>query len=214
MDDLEIPRPGEFHIYQVASKGDKNILSNYEIERYNNFSNSLSGRNFLNGHSAARKIIASYTGKNPSKLEFKTTPEGKPFFKCTPNLHFNLSHSGEFVFIAFSCEPVGFDIENMSRKADFRQLAKRFFHAQEIELMDRSAKPEHITFLELWTAKEAILKLFGVGIASGLDKILVLNHEAGVFNKTKVHLSRYLNGDFLGTLASFSEPRRVREFTF
>ena len=214
MDDLAIPVTREFHIYRVASEGDENILSISEKKRYDNFINSFSKRAFLNGHSAVRKIAASYTGKNPSKLELETTPEGKPFLKCTPHLHFNLSHYEDFVFIAFSCEPVGFDIENISRKSDFQRLAKRFFHPQEMELMDRSAKPKQVTFLEIWTAKESILKLFGTGIASGLEKTLVINDKEGIYNQTKVHLCRYFNGDFLGTLASFSAPTRIREFTF
>ena len=214
MADLENPEPGYIDIYRVLSDGDETLLSNFEKKRYKGFSSSSVARTFLNGHSAARKIAASYTGKNPSKLEFETNPGGKPFFKCTPHLHFNLSHFGEFVFIAFSCEPVGFDIENITRKADFLRLAKRFFHSQEMELMNSSTKPERIAFLELWTAKEAILKLFGTGIASSLNKTLVLNEEEGVFNQTKVHLSRYVSGDFLGALASFSKPRRLREFTF
>ena len=80
--------------------------------------------------------------------------------------------------------------------------------------MNRSTKHEHIAFFELWTAKEAILKLFGTGIASGLDKTLVLKEGEGTYNQTRVHLTRYISGDFLGTLASISKPTGFREFTF
>ena len=214
MNHYEIPAAGEFHIYRVVSEGDEKLLSGFEKEKCLSFSSISSRRTYLKGHSAARIITANYTKKDPSKLEFETAPEGKPFFKCTPHLHFNLSHFGEFVFIAFSSEPVGFDIENTTRKADFPRLAKRFFDSRETELMNRSTKPEHIAFLELWTAKEAIIKLFGTGIASGLDKTLVLKEGEGTYNQTRVHLTRYISGDFLGTLASISKPTGFREFTF
>jgi 4'-phosphopantetheinyl transferase len=211
---FEILEPGEFHIHRVTSEGDKDILSDFEKKRYNSFSSPQAALIYLKGHSAARNLAASYTGKIPSNLEFETEPEGKPFLKCTPNLHFNLSHSGEAIFIVFSSDPVGFDIENKHRKADFLKLARRYFHPGELELMNNSSKPESIAFLELWTAKEAMLKLLGSGISSGLDKAIVLNDEEGIFNQKKIHLQRYVGTDFLGALASFMKIRLVREFIY
>jgi len=214
MNRFEIPEPGEFHIYRVTSEGDETILSDSEKNRYAAYTSKDAALIYLKGHSAARNLAAEYTGKIPSMLEFATTPEGKPFFPCTSNLHFNLSHSGGDVFIAFSCFPVGFDIERNSRKAEFLKLAKRYLHAREMELMNSSSKPESLAFLELWTAKEAMLKLLGIGIAAGLDKSLVLNEEEGFFNETKIHFSRYFSGDLTGALASFSKIQLVREFTY
>jgi 4'-phosphopantetheinyl transferase len=214
MNRFEIPEPGEFHIYRVTSDGDETILSDSEKNRYAAYTSKDAALIYLKGHSAARNLAAEYTGKIPSMLEFATTPEGKPFFTCTPNLHFNLSHSGEDVFIAFSCFPVGFDIERNSRKAEFLKLAKRYLHAREMELMNSSSKPESLAFLELWTAKEAMLKLLGIGIAAGLDKSLVVNEEEGCFNETKIHLSRYFSEDLTGALASFFKIQLMREFTY
>ncbi len=214
MSGFEILKPGEFHIHRVTSEGDEKILSDFEKNRYALFSSPQSALIYLKGHSAARNLAACYTGKNPSELEFETEPEGKPFFKCTPNLHFNLSHSGEAIFIVFSSEPVGFDIENKYRKADFLKLAGRFFHPGELELMNNSSKPESLAFLELWTAKEAMLKLLGSGISSGLDNAIVLNSKEGVFHQNKIHLRRYDGTDFLGALASFTPIRLVQEFTY
>lgn len=214
MNHLKIPEPGEFHIYCITSQGDEKNLSEYENERYALFSSQNSRDIYLKGHSAARHLAADYTGKKLSNLELEISPQGKPFLKCTPHLHFNLSHSEDSVFIAFSCEAVGFDIEKSSRKADFSKLAERYFQPHERELMDVSSKSESIAFLEIWTAKEAMLKLLGIGLAAGLDKSLVLNEEEGIFNGTKIHLNRYIFGNFMGAIASFSKIRLVREFTY
>jgi phosphopantetheine--protein transferase-like protein len=214
MNDFEIPKLGEFHIYRVASEGNEHILSDFEKDRYVGFTSDSARQTYLKGHSAARFLTANYTKKNPSQLEFATSAEGKPSFRCTPDLHFNLSHSGDSVLIAFASEPVGFDIESIQRKADFSKLAERYFQPQERELMEISNKPKSIAFFEIWTAKEAILKLLGIGIASGLDKTLILNEEAGLFNDTKIYFRRYHFGDFIGTLASFSQIQIVREFTY
>ena len=214
MNDFEIPKPGEFHIYRIDSEGDEYILSNFEKDRYLGFTSATARQTYLKGHSAARFLTAHYTKKNPYQLEFLTSPEGKPSFRCSPDLHFNLSHSGDSVFIAFGSEPVGFDIESLQRKADFQKLAERYFQTQEIEIMELSNKPKTIAFLEIWTAKEAMLKLLGIGIASGLDKTLILNDEEGIFNETKIYFRRYNFGDFTGTLASFSPIQIVRESTY
>jgi 4'-phosphopantetheinyl transferase len=214
MNDFEIPRHGALHIYRVISEGDEDILSRFEKDRYSSFSSDFARKTYLKGHSAARFLTAKYTGKNPSSLHLATSPEGKPSFQCTPNLNFNLSHSGDSIFIAFSSEPVGFDIENIQRKADFQKLAERYFQPSEREYMKRLHKSEALAFLEIWTAKEAILKLVGSGIAAGLDKTLVLNKEEGLFNDTKIHFYRYVLGDFLGTLASFSKIQTVQKFTY
>ena len=214
MNHFEIPAPGEFHIYNVTSKGDESVLSIFENQRHALFSSTQSQDIYLKSRSAVRHLAANYTGKKPSDLELEISPQGKPFLKCTPHLHFNLSHSGDSVYIAFSSDPVGFDIEKNSRKADFSKLAQRYFQPSERELMDASSKPESIAFLELWTAKEAMLKLLGIGIAYGLDKSLVLNDKEGLFNDTKIHFSRYVCGDIIGTLASFSKICLVRKFTY
>lgn len=214
MNRFEIPAASEFHIHRVVSEGDENLLSDIEKEKSLVFTSTSARQTYLKGHSAARFLTANYTGKKTSQLEFETLPEGKPFFSCTPNLHFNLSHSGDSVFIAFSSDPVGFDIENLQRKADFQKLADRYFQPSERELMDRSDDAKHTAFLEIWTAKEAMIKLFGTGIAFGLDKTLVLNGEEGVFNGTKIHLRRCYFGNFIGTLASFSPILTVRKFTY
>ena len=137
MKDFEIPGPSEFHIYRVVSEGDETILSPFEKDRYSSFSSDFTRQTYLKGHSAARFLTANYTKKNPRDLELVTSPEGKPSFACTPNLHFNLSHSGDEVFIAFSSEPVGFDMENSQRKADFPKLAERYFQPAEREVMKR-----------------------------------------------------------------------------
>jgi len=214
MKDFEIPATGEFHIHRIVSEGDENVLSDIEKEKCSLFSSTSTRQTYIKSHSAARFLTADYTKKNPAQLEFATLSEGKPYFECTPNLHFNLSHSEDSVFIAFASDPVGFDIENIQRKAAFLKLAERYFQPQERELMERSSKAKNTTFLEIWTAKEAILKLIGTGIALGLDKTLVLNEEEGIFNDTKIYLRRYNFGDFIGTLASFSRIQTIREFTY
>lgn len=69
---------------------------------------------------------------NPDLLE--RTEDGKPFIPGLPDIHFNLSHSGEYIACAFSDKEIGLDLQEHSRpKASILRIAKRFFTAKEYE---------------------------------------------------------------------------------
>jgi phosphopantetheinyl transferase len=100
---------------------------------------------------------------------------------------------------------VGFDMEKSDRRTDFLALAKRFFTAAELADMDSGS-----SFLELWTAKEAILKLEGTGISGGLDRARILSESEGDLDGRRVHLHRIEWPGLIGKLASFEKPVAVR----
>jgi phosphopantetheinyl transferase len=68
--------------------------------------------------------------------------------------------------------------------------------------------------LEIWTAKEAMLKLAGKGIAAGLDKARVMENGEGFLESTRVFLHRFETDVCLGAVASFSPIQTVREATY
>lgn len=88
---------------------------------------------------------------------FETMPEilfeqnGKPRFKEFSDIHFSLSHSGNFVAAAISENPCGVDIE-LKRQRSERFIGKII----ENETVDAD-------FYELWCLKEAYFKLKGTG---------------------------------------------------
>lgn len=60
--------------------------------------------------------------------KFERTEDGKPFIPGLPDLHFNLSHSGEYIAGAFSDREVGLDLQEESRThISVLRIAKRFF---------------------------------------------------------------------------------------
>jgi 4'-phosphopantetheinyl transferase len=161
-----------------------------------------------------RKIGAAYTGKTPLQLEVEVGERGKPYFINARDLHFNLSHSGEQVSVAFSSESVGLDLEKKERKGDFVELAKRFFHPEEQALLEKGGGDGARAFLELWTAKEAMLKLAGKGIAGGLEGARVFGNGTFFLESRRVFISRFELENHVGAVASFSPIERVREATF
>ena len=78
---------------------------------------------------------------------------------------FNISHSGRYVVLSVSNEPVGVDIELLQRGR--KKIASRFFTLEENIQIDQSYDPDK-TFTRLWTLKEAFLKCIGSGIGKNL----------------------------------------------
>ncbi|MBR6352793.1 MAG: 4'-phosphopantetheinyl transferase superfamily protein [Oscillospiraceae bacterium] len=109
-------------------------------------------------------------GAEPGPLAYG--PQGKPFFPDRPDLHFNLSHSGETVLCALSPSPVGCDAETISSAQP--ELAARFFHPAEREILASLPEAEAAAgFARLWTLKESYLKATGAGLSRPLNSFCV-----------------------------------------
>lgn len=84
---------------------------------------------------------------------------GKPI--ADNGLHFNLSHSGEYVLFALSDKEIGCDIEK-SRNINPEKLGKIVFCDNEMtEIKNFSDQKQY--FFNLWTRKESLLKCIGKG---------------------------------------------------
>ncbi len=133
----------------------------------------------LLGEALARTQLSRETGIPAKELAIVRTNKGKPFLKDYPDLHYNISHSGEWVVMAQSDREVGIDVERI-REPHYR-IAERFFSAHELQELNRltgNAKKDF--FFDLWTLKESYLKLLGKGLTKSLGSF-TLKHSNGVF---------------------------------
>ena len=124
----------------------------------------------------ARRMLAGAAGVSPLDIAFTYSEKGKP--RANLPLHFNVSHSGEWVLCAVSKSPVGVDIEQIK---PFRAgMVARYFTDAEAAYV-WSGKPSadgSVTdpdtcarFLRVWTAKEAYVKMTGTGISTDLSQV-------------------------------------------
>ena len=84
-------------------------------------------------------------------------------------VHFNASHSGNYTAVAVSDSEIGIDIESLREYSP--AVAKKYFTGDEIEYIasaKKRAERDH-RFFELWTAKEAYLKMTGEGVRGGIS---------------------------------------------
>lgn len=135
---------------------------------------------------------------------------------------FNWSHSGEqaVVVLARGLSP-GVDLERLRPRANALKIARRFFTAPEADWLEALDGDERsAAFLDLWTAREAVLKAMGRGIAFGLDRLsfwpgpdgLVLQRLDGE-DPAAWQLHRLdVGGGARAALAWRGPPRRIRLF--
>jgi 4'-phosphopantetheinyl transferase len=124
---------------------------------------------------ALRALLSLYVAAPPERIRFRFAAGGKP--ELDPASHpdapcFNLSHSGDACCIAIARAEVGVDVEFFDRAADTLAVARHSFHPAEAEALaalDDAAR--RALFIRWWTAKEALLKARGLGLAGGLGRI-------------------------------------------
>lgn len=90
---------------------------------------------------------------------------GKPYLVDFPEVHFNLSHSGERVMCVISPFEVGCDVEII--KGDRGKLAERFFKPEESAWIKHfeTLEAQSEAFYRLWTLKECYMKVTGRGLS-------------------------------------------------
>lgn len=83
---------------------------------------------------------------------------GKPYF-AENKLHFNVSHSGDYLVIVVAKSPVGVDIQKLRpiKEGMYRKVVQ----PQEQELIGENREWD---FIRLWTLKESFVKAEGRGL--------------------------------------------------
>ena len=121
-------------------------------------------------------------------IRIEVAEHGKPYLPDYPEVHFNLSHSGNRVMCIVSDHEVGCDVEKIDPRP--ASMIIRCLAQEEQETAKRS--PEH--FFRIWTLKESILKLSGMGLGIELRSFAVSLDPLSVrqdFMKGPVTLKEY-----------------------
>jgi 4'-phosphopantetheinyl transferase len=153
-------------------------LSTKERARAWGMSHPESRGTFIQARIALRHLLGLYLGVEPADVHFNVNPHGKPRLQGTAEyegLVFNVSHSGTRVVIALACNtPLGVDVERVRSDRNLERLADACLAEGEIDRWQRlppDLKPA--AFYRWWTAKEALVKAIGRGVALGLRSIEV-----------------------------------------
>lgn len=94
---------------------------------------------------------------------------GKPFFTLQPKIHYNISHSGDYVVCILAGEEVGIDIQ-IHRKVNYERMLERMVPASMIREILEADAPEKAFFAQ-WVLREAYIKWTGEGLSRDLRTI-------------------------------------------
>lgn len=104
-----------------------------------------------------------------------TGPFGKPYLRDREDFHYNISHSGRWVVIAYGTTPVGIDVEKFRTNVKKNVIASRSFtDAEQAYLSCGDEVLRTKRFFQIWTAKESYLKYLGTGLHRSLSSFSVL----------------------------------------
>jgi 4'-phosphopantetheinyl transferase len=149
------------------------LMSRAEQERNLRFKDGILRNANTITRALLRTVLSRYENCPPQRWEFGAHDHGRPYIASPDtDLHFNLSHTSEWVVCAISRIPViGVDIERCNRAVEVRRLAKRFFSPREYrDMLDCPAEDRKQRFFDYWTLKESYIKARGEGISLGLGK--------------------------------------------
>lgn len=173
-------KPGTVTIHIVSAmvkplESDKRLLSDDEVERAATFRFPSDATRWIGFRAALRRILGHAIQIPPADVPLALTGFGKPML-ATPfeHLHFSLSHCSDLALIALCVDgPVGIDLEPSSRAPDLSGCEATFCHPVEIATLPVEQLARSLRLLEIWTAKEALLKALGTGFSHPPESVCI-----------------------------------------
>lgn len=113
-------------------------------------------------------------GLEERTMEYDVGEQGKPYFRYNPEIHFSLSHSGDYAICSIGAHETGNDIEHI--KSGRERVAKRFFATEELDWIYETQDPRERDnrIFRIWTMKESFLKVTGRGMSLSLKDFTIM----------------------------------------
>lgn len=177
------------------------------------------------GRAPLLAMLAAYLGEPVERIVLEESAHGRPELggHHRDAFAFNWSHSHDQAVIAIARHVVpGIDLERLRPHPKALPIARRYFSADETAWLASLPQTERDrAFLELWTAKEAVLKAVGRGLAFGLHRLSIGGSSHGPvlgrlegYEAAQWQLHRLaLDQTHIGTLAWQGGPHRVLQWT-
>lgn len=136
-------------------------------ERIERFNNTNARDTSIVAGKLLQEIVENEMGIRVGDLEIVQNENGKPSIKSQNDFFYSISHSGDYVGIAYSNRQIGLDIEKIRPCRE--KVAKRCFTPDECSYITSVPEREDEFFCRIWTMKESYLKLLGLGISVPLN---------------------------------------------
>lgn len=161
--------------FEQALGGLPEVSFRKSVRRYQNpahrWMSLLSRQLLLRGLAEANEVL-------PAGATWSVTSNGRPHIKACPD--FNISHSGKIAICAIGTDGdrVGIDIQ--AEKVIGERHLRQVLTSRELAWV--SGEPRRAAFL--WSRKEAVSKLLGLGMRINYRRLEALNKEVQFDGKT------------------------------
>ncbi|SFD47911.1 4'-phosphopantetheinyl transferase [Paracidovorax konjaci] len=157
-----------------APADDWAVLSPDEAARARRLRQPADGVRAVRTRAALRRLLGERLGVPAPDVPLGTGPWGRPRLASGTGPDFNVSHSGDCALIALSERglAVGVDIERTDAILQGTPVDRAALEALVLSCREQGAAPAvRLPFPAVWTAKEAVLKCLGVGVAEHLAAV-------------------------------------------
>ncbi|TYP95376.1 Phosphopantetheinyl transferase [Fodinibius salinus] len=171
------------------STEDLEQLSGYEREELKEQTNVRRQREFVTSRLLLKKM-AHQSLPVQDDIQIRKDELGQPFAVCGDEQYFvSIAHTRQHVFCGITVsKPIGIDLEPVERKVPSK-LSKRISHPNESQAINE------IPTVQLWTIKEAYIKLRGEGLRMNMNEVCIQPSGA--------HFEAQLNNDKRAKICSF-----------
>lgn len=133
------------------------LLAPEELDPTEQAAYARRGAPYLLERSLLKHELARLTGTPAREIRFTYTEHGKPTWH---GCHFSISHSGEWLCLAFHHSPIGVDIEHIRPRPRLASVAARIMSPQQLAAWEQRGC-HAAEFYACWCTAEAIIKLRG-----------------------------------------------------
>lgn len=140
-------------------------ISEYRLKKAKNYKNEDDRKLSILSSLLLDKALKKHD-LSERDMKYTFNAYGKPYFANAEDLHFSISHSGEYAMVVLSDKEIGCDIQQI--KDINLSIADRFFTAEERKYVKCTEN-----FFRIWTLKESFIKAIGKGLALPLNSFSI-----------------------------------------
>ncbi len=214
----------EAHLYRIRISSHLHLLdkislwlSEDEKVRGSKYHQLKDRQRFTVSRGLQRYILAQYTSKQASDLQFTLGDNKKPLIAGS-TLQYNITHARDYILLAVSNGQIGADVEHIDPAFNFSDILPAHFSPQEIAFI--AQQDSQLRFYRLWTRKEAFLKATGQGLGehlidtSSMDGSWTLPENVTSHGQNWQLATLEVDDNHLGSIACASSVRSVVYFDF
>lgn len=160
------------------------LLSDAEKERANKYIHQKDSQRFIIARGMLKILAGHFLSLPPAMVDIRIGNNKKPFINSNLSLQldYNISHSGNWIVMAFGIGSIGVDIEHIHTSFNFEPLLPACFSKEEQNYILTNSNSREL-FYRLWTRKESFVKASSRGLDDSLPQLICLDGEWELLTK-------------------------------